>query len=99
MLGFATVDMSSRDDTLTVWLTSAQDATHAGHTNAVTYGLGEDTTPRRALSMICDTNRTFILLYPGYVTFNWDSITHTHDHHGLSHRTGDFTVGGACGAS
>jgi hypothetical protein len=50
-----------------------------------------------ALSMICDTNRTFVLLYPGYVTFNWDSIAHTHDHHGLSHRTGDFTVGGACG--
>jgi hypothetical protein len=49
-----------------------------------------------ALSMICDTNRTFILLYPGYVTFNWDGIMHTHDHHGLSHRTGDFTVGGAC---
>jgi hypothetical protein len=52
-----------------------------------------------ALSMICDTNRTFILLYPGYVTFNWDSITHTHDHHGLSHRTGDFSVGGACGVA
>ncbi|MEI9942488.1 MAG: DUF1552 domain-containing protein [Pseudomonadota bacterium] len=49
-----------------------------------------------ALSMICDTNRMFILLYPGYVTFNWDGIMHTHDHHGLSHRTGDFSVGGAC---
>jgi hypothetical protein len=49
-----------------------------------------------ALSMICDTNRSFILVYPGYVTFNWDGIAHTHDHHGLSHRTGDFTVGGAC---
>jgi hypothetical protein len=54
VLGFATVDLSTRDDTLTVWLTSVQDATHAGHTNAVTFGLGEDTTPRRALSMICD---------------------------------------------
>src|SRR5947208_13825622 len=46
--------MSSRDDTLTVWLTSAQDATHAGHTNAVTFSLGDDTAPRRALGMICD---------------------------------------------
>jgi hypothetical protein len=54
VLGFATVDLSSRDDILTVWLTSAQGVTHAGHTNAVTFGLGEDTTPRRALSMICD---------------------------------------------
>jgi hypothetical protein len=24
---------------------------------------------------------------------------HTHEHHGLSHRTGDFTVGGACGVT
>jgi hypothetical protein len=54
VLGFATVDLSIRDDTLTVWLTSVQDATHAGHTNAVSFGLGEDTTPRRALSMACD---------------------------------------------
>jgi hypothetical protein len=38
-----------------------------------------------------------MMLYPGYVTFNWDGITHTHDHHGLSHRTGDLSVGGACG--
>ncbi len=38
-----------------------------------------------------------VMLYPGYVTFNWDGIMHTHEHHGLSHRTGDFTVGGACG--
>ena len=49
-----------------------------------------------ALSMLCDTNRSFILVYPGYVTFNWDGIMHTHDHHGLSHRTGDLTVGGSC---
>jgi len=54
VLGFATVDLWTRDDTLTVWLTSAQDVTHAGHTNAVTFILGDDTTPHRALSMICD---------------------------------------------
>ena len=54
MLGFATVDLLERDNTLTVWLTSAQGATHAGHTNAVTFTLGDDTTPRRALGMIGD---------------------------------------------
>jgi hypothetical protein len=52
-----------------------------------------------ALSMLCDTNRVILMLYPGYVTFNWDGIMHTHEHHGLSHRTGDFTVGGACGVT
>jgi hypothetical protein len=49
-----------------------------------------------ALTLICDMNRSIILLYPGYVTFNWEGIMHTHEHHGLSHRTGDFGVGGAC---
>jgi hypothetical protein len=49
-----------------------------------------------ALSMICDTNRSLILTYPGYVVFDWDGISHTHDHSGLSHRTGDLSVGGAC---
>src|SRR6478752_942177 len=70
----------------------------AGNTNlATSFTLGGDMMMNMiALSMICDTNRSFILVYPGYVTFNWDGITHTHDHHGLSHRTGDFTVGGAC---
>ena len=38
--------------------------------------------------MICDTNRVIVMLYPGYVTFNWDGIMHTHEHHGLSHRNG-----------
>jgi len=50
-----------------------------------------------ALNMICDANRVLVMVYPGYVVFNWDEIVHTHDHHGLSHRTGDFSVGGACG--
>jgi hypothetical protein len=49
-----------------------------------------------ALSMICDVNRVLLLVYPGYVIFNWDNIKHTKEHHGLSHRTGDFTVGGNC---
>jgi hypothetical protein len=49
-----------------------------------------------ALSMICDTNRSIIMVYPGYVKFNWDGITHDADHHGLSHRNGSFEVGGTC---
>lgn len=54
LLGFATVDLSTRDNTLTVWLTSAQGAAGAVHTNAVTFDLGDDTTPCRALAMVCD---------------------------------------------
>ena len=53
MLGFATIDISAGDNTLTVWLTSAEGA-HAGHTNAVIFKLGDDTAPRRALDMIRD---------------------------------------------
>ncbi|HEX2736228.1 MAG TPA: DUF1552 domain-containing protein [Polyangiaceae bacterium] len=49
-----------------------------------------------ALSAICDTNRSMGMIYPGYCTFNWDGIKHTHDHHGLSHRNGDFRVGAPC---
>jgi hypothetical protein len=52
-----------------------------------------------ALTMICDMNRVMLMLYPGYVTFNWDGIMHTKEHHGLSHRTGDFSVGGQCGVA
>jgi hypothetical protein len=54
MLGFATVDLFAQENILTVWLTSAQGAAHAGQTNAVTFGLGDDATPRLALGMICD---------------------------------------------
>ena len=50
-----------------------------------------------ALNMMCDANRVFIFLYPGYVVYNWDNMAFTHDHHGLSHRTGDNSVGGNCG--
>lgn len=54
LLGFATVDLSPRDNILTVWLTSAQGAADAVHTNAVTFDLDDDTTPGRALGMVCD---------------------------------------------
>lgn len=40
--------------TLTVWLTSAQGVAGAGHTNAVTFDLDDESTPRRGLAMICD---------------------------------------------
>ncbi len=47
-----------------------------------------------ALSMICDTNRSFIFTYPGYAIYEF--LGHSHDHHGLSHRNGSFEVGGTC---
>jgi hypothetical protein len=50
-----------------------------------------------ALNMMCDANRVFIFLYPGYVVYNWDGMAYVNDHHGLSHRTGDNSVGGQCG--
>src|SRR6478752_9570255 len=51
--------------------------TAAGNTNlATSFTLGGDMMMNlMALSMICDTNRMLLLLYPGYVTFNWDGIT------------------------
>jgi len=49
-----------------------------------------------ALTMMCDTNRSIILQWPGFVTFNWDGISHQYDHHGLSHRNGSVAVGGTC---
>jgi len=65
---------------------------------ATSFTLGTDMMQNlMALNMICDQNRMLMLVFPGYITFNWDGINHTHEHHGLSHRTGDFTVGGACG--
>jgi len=49
-----------------------------------------------ALTMMCDANRVLILQWPGFVTFNWDGITHMYDHHGLSHRVGSAAVSGPC---
>ncbi|HKO47108.1 MAG TPA: DUF1552 domain-containing protein [Polyangiaceae bacterium] len=49
-----------------------------------------------ALNLLCDNNRSLLIHFPSYATFNWDGIHHTHDHDGLAHRTGDFTVGGDC---
>jgi len=49
-----------------------------------------------ALTMMCDLNRSIILQWPGFVTFNWDGISHNYDHQGLSHRNGSAAVGGTC---
>src|ERR1700722_10281727 len=54
MLGFATVDLSTRDDSLTVWLTSVGMDTPVAPTNAVRFDLTDDTAPRRAWSMLCE---------------------------------------------
>jgi len=52
-----------------------------------------------ALTMMCDANRMIILQWPGFVTFTWDGMMHTSDHHGLSHRNGSVAVGGTCAAN
>lgn len=49
-----------------------------------------------ALTAMCDTNRSIIMQWPGFVTFNFDGMTHEYDHHGLSHRNGSAAVGGTC---
>jgi len=52
-----------------------------------------------ALTMMCDANRVIIMQWPGFVTFTWDGMMHTSDHHGLSHRNGSVAVGGTCAAN
>jgi hypothetical protein len=54
MLGFATVDLSIRDHSLTVWLTSVETDSRVAHTNAVVFDLAEDDVCRRGWSMACD---------------------------------------------
>lgn len=49
-----------------------------------------------ALSMICDTNRSIVMQWPGFTTFDFEPLSHTIDHHGLSHRVGSAAVSGTC---
>jgi hypothetical protein len=63
--------------------------------NAFTLG-GDTMIKLMALTLLCDNNRSLLFSYPGNATFDWDGIHHTYDEDGLSHRTGDFTVGGKC---
>jgi hypothetical protein len=64
---------------------------------ATAFTLGGDMMIRLiALTMMCDNNRSIVLQWPNFVTFNWDGIVHQYDHHGLSHRNGSNDVGGTC---
>jgi hypothetical protein len=49
-----------------------------------------------ALSMVCDTNRSIVMQWPGFTTFNFAPLNHTIDHHGLSHRVGSAATSGTC---
>jgi hypothetical protein len=49
-----------------------------------------------ALSMVCDTNRSIVMQWPGFATFNFEPLNHTIDHHGLSHRVGSAATSGTC---
>ena len=48
------------------------------------------------LSMMCDQNRSIVMQWPAFVTFNWDGIHHDYDAAGLAHRNGSAAVGGVC---
>jgi hypothetical protein len=49
-----------------------------------------------ALSMVCDNNRSIVMQWPGFTTFDFAPLNHTIDHHGLSHRVGSAAVSGTC---
>lgn len=49
-----------------------------------------------ALTMVCDNNRSIVMQWPGFVTFNFEPLNHTIDHHGLSHRVGSAATSGTC---
>jgi hypothetical protein len=69
----------------------------AGSDQAVAYTVGADMMINlMALTMICDANRSLVLTYPGFVTFNWDGVQHDANHHGLSHRNGTAAPTGDC---
>jgi hypothetical protein len=54
MLGFATVDLSTRDNSLTVWVTTEGMSTPVAHSNAVRFDLDDETASRRGWSMACE---------------------------------------------
>jgi hypothetical protein len=68
-----------------------------GSDQAVAYTVGADMMMNlMALNMICDGNRSLVLTYPGFVTFDWDGVNHDANHHGLSHRNGTAAPTGDC---
>jgi len=78
-------------------ITDASIKSAAGTGVATAFTLGGDMMINlMALTMMCDANRVLLLQWPGFVTFNWDGIAHSYDHHGLSHRVGSAAVSGPC---
>jgi hypothetical protein len=76
---------------------AVSEATGNGFDMATAFTLGGDMMIKLiALSMMCDSNRSILLHWPGYVKFQWDGLSHQYDHHGLSHRNGSADVGGTC---
>ncbi len=63
--------------------------------NAMTQG-GDLMLRLIALSLICDTNRSIVMQWPGFTTFSFAPLNHTIDHHGLSHRVGSAATSGTC---
>jgi hypothetical protein len=49
-----------------------------------------------ALTMVCDNNRSIVMQWPSFTTFNFEPLNHTIDHHGLSHRVGSAATSGTC---
>lgn len=49
-----------------------------------------------ALTMLCDTNRSFVMNFPTATVFNFDGLAHTRDNDALNHRGGSSFLGGTC---
>jgi hypothetical protein len=47
-----------------------------------------------ALALVCGASRVVVQHNPGIITYNFDGLSCTADHHGISHRTGSAAVGG-----
>ncbi len=76
---------------------AALEESSSSNDSATAFTLGGDMMLRLiALTLMCDANRSIVFQWPGFVTFKWDGINHTHDHAGLSHRTGSASIGGNC---
>jgi hypothetical protein len=80
-------------------ITDANIKSATSNTIATAFTMGGDMMINlMALTAMCDANRVMIMQWPGFVTFTWDGMNHTSDHHGLSHRNGTVAVGGTCAA-
>jgi hypothetical protein len=87
----------SADEIARVGITDSAVTAASSTDIATAFTLGGDMMMKLiALTMTCDVNRSILLQWSGFVTFNWDGISHVHDHQALSNRTGTSAVGGAC---